>query len=142
MASRSTLDVGSLRPVSISLALFVVNLSGYPRAFLIDIDSSRARLGEWKRDLFDRIKFCCVIIRVTIYILEVHCDENHAETDDSIIFGYQSAIFLQEVLGKLSLLLVFFILRSLCGESSSACTLSRMECRSWIDRFKVLLLAS
>jgi hypothetical protein len=33
----------------------VISYLGYPRAFLIDIDSSRGRVGDWKRDLFDRM---------------------------------------------------------------------------------------
>jgi glycogen(starch) synthase len=56
--------------------------TGYPRAFLIDIESSRHRLQEWKSDLFR----------------DFQCDENHAETDLSVLFGYQSALFLAEVL--------------------------------------------
>eukprot|EP01126_Amoeba_proteus_P014119 TRINITY_DN1610_c0_g1_i6.p1 TRINITY_DN1610_c0_g1~~TRINITY_DN1610_c0_g1_i6.p1 ORF type:complete len:579 (-),score=114.11 TRINITY_DN1610_c0_g1_i6:60-1562(-) len=56
-------------------------VKGYPRCFLLDIESSRNKLSEWRRDLNDE--------------LEHISDE---ETNDTILFGYQVAYLLKVVL--------------------------------------------
>lgn len=57
-------------------------LKGYPRVFLIDLESSRHKLAQWRGELHAGFE-----------------KPDDAETNDAIIFGYQTAFFLQAILG-------------------------------------------
>eukprot|EP01130_Rhizamoeba_saxonica_P002842 TRINITY_DN1269_c0_g1_i2.p1 TRINITY_DN1269_c0_g1~~TRINITY_DN1269_c0_g1_i2.p1 ORF type:complete len:658 (+),score=129.60 TRINITY_DN1269_c0_g1_i2:44-1975(+) len=53
-------------------------VKGYPRVFLLDVESSRHRLGEWRNELHGSFQ-----------------KPEDEETNNAIIFGYQVAYFLQ-----------------------------------------------
>eukprot|EP01105_Mastigella_eilhardi_P005572 TRINITY_DN1724_c0_g1_i10.p1 TRINITY_DN1724_c0_g1~~TRINITY_DN1724_c0_g1_i10.p1 ORF type:complete len:663 (+),score=195.26 TRINITY_DN1724_c0_g1_i10:169-2157(+) len=55
-------------------------IDGYPRCFLLDPGSSRHNLGQWRFELQGSI-----------------ANENDQEANDAILFGYQTALFLKEV---------------------------------------------
>lgn len=58
-------------------------IDGYPRVVLFDIGSAAWKLDEWKRDLWN--------------IANIGVPWHDRESNDSIIFGYLVAWFLEEV---------------------------------------------